>query len=387
MKYSVATNFQDEFIHRLNKKDVFEIYGKLTADFIGGSRASYVLPFVHPPRLKTHVAEAHKKGLEFNYLLNAVCLGNKEYTRSGSRQIHRLLNALLRLRVDSVTVAIPYLLQLIKKEYPHLKVNVSIGARIDGVRKALYWEDLGADLLNLDSSISRDFKLLAKIRKSTRCQLQLVANNACLYHCPLNFYHLQMNAHASQADDTTRGYVIDYCILNCRYLRLKDPTHFIRADWIRPEDVHYYEEVGIDSLKIVDRSAETNALCRAVEAYTARSYQGNLMDLFLNLSKKSFYQGPARFFRGLRYFFRPFEANLFLIYKISKLLSPLQVSIDNRALDGFLEYFVKGNCRQGLCEECGYCKTWAQKSVLIDKDYRDQTLLKYQEVLKELTSL
>ncbi len=384
MKYSVATNFQDELVRKLNKKDVSDIYGKLTADFIGGSRPSYVLPSVNLSRLKRHVAAAHREGLGFNYLLNAVCLSNKEYTRSGLKRIHRILNELLRVRVDSVTVAIPFLLQLIKKSYPSLKVHVSIGAKIDSVNKALFWEDLGADLLNLDSGISRDFETMADIRKSVKCRLQLVANNACLYDCPLNFYHLQMNAHASQSDDPSRGYVIDYCILNCRYLRLKDPANFIRADWIRPEDVRFYEEAGIDSLKIVDRSADTGSLCRAVEAYTNRSYKGNLMDLFLNLSAKSFYSGIPRLLRGVRYFLRPLQADLSLVYKISGLLSPLEVGIDNQALEGFLRHFIDGKCR-GLCLECGYCAGWAKESVSIDRGYCERTLSRYQDVLRDLT--
>lgn len=386
MKFSVATNFQDDLIQKINKKEVFEIYGKLTADFIGGGRASVLLPFVDKERVRKHVKQAHNNGLEFNYLLNSICLGNKEHTIPGQKKIYSLLDWIESIGVDSVTVATPYLLQLIKKQCPQLKVKISVGAQTDNMWRAKYWEEQGADSITLAAYISRKFDLLAKIRKNIKCKLQLITNNSCLYNCPFSFLHQTVPAHASQADDDSRGCVIDYYSLNCKYLRLLDTTNFIRSSWIRPEDVHFYGDIGINSLKLIDRSASTDTICLIVDAYTNRRYNGNLIDLFPTLSGKNFYSVPSRLLRGIKYFFHPLKINLFLVYRISNLLSELKVYIENQALDGFLEYFVKGNCKDGLCEECGYCRRWAERVVKVDEDYRNKMLLKYKDILDELIS-
>jgi len=385
MKFSVATNFDDNLILKMNKKEVSEVYGKLTADFIGGCIGSYVLPSVNQNKLRRHVNLAHANGLKFNYILNSICLGNREWSISGQRKLRRLLDWITSIGVDSVTVSIPYLLRLIKKQYPQLKICVSISTQLNSISKIRHWEDLGVDLINLDVSIYRNFDLLAKIRQYIKCQLQILANNACLYNCPFKSYHYAMNAHASH-NGKYAGSVIDYCILNCKYLRLADTTNFIRARFIRPEDLHYYEQIGIDLVKLEDRAALTEDICRVVEAYTNRHYDGNLMDLILMLSKRNYLSGPEKFLRGLKYFFRPFRYNLFIIYKLSKLLPNLEVYIDNWALDGFLDHFVKGNCKDGMCQDCGYCQKIAEKVVKIDKDYRDKTLLKYKDMIDSLLS-
>ncbi len=386
MKLSVPTNFQDDLIPRLNKKEVSEVYGKLTADFVGGCMASYMLPSINKNKLHRHLNQAHAHGLKFNYLLNSVCLGAREWSIGGQRRLHRLLDWIADIGTDSVTVSNPYLLQLIKKEYPRLKVSVSISAQIDSIAKARHWGDLGADLINLDLSIYRNFALLAKIRKYTECKLQVLANSICLQHCPFRFYHFATSAHASQIGDKSKGSAIDYCLLSCKYLRLLDTTNFIHGGWIRPEDVHYYEDLGIESLKLEDRAAHTDDICRIVTAYTDRRYDGNLMDLILMMSERRFFKGPAKLSRGIKYFFRPFRYNPLLIYKLSKVLSRLEVSIDNRALDGFLEHFVKGNCKEGMCLDCGYCQKIAEKAVKIDKDYREKMASKYKLVLDMLLS-
>lgn len=388
MKFSVPTNFQVDLLDRLgdNKREIDYIYGKLADDFVGGGRPSFFLPTISKGYLKRYVKDVHKNGLKFNYLLNTACLGNREYTISGQRQIRRLIDWLVDMGVDSVTVAIPYLAQLIKKKYPRLELHASNLAYIDSVIKAKYWEDLGAGLLVLaSSSLNRDFETLNKIRRHVKCKLELIANNACLYRCPIRDYHRVMIAHASQNDNHANKYFIDYCILNCRNMRLKDPVNFIRSDWIRPEDVHYYEEAGIDYLKIVDRGCATDFILNAITAYVKRSYTGNLADLFIFFSRDAFLRRTKRYLHYMRYLFKPLTVNVLKVKNCFKLF-PLDVYIDNQALDGFLEFFIKGNCKQGLCEECGYCRGIAGKTVKIEEKYLNEALYKYNNILDDIIS-
>jgi collagenase-like PrtC family protease len=77
---------------------------------------------------------------------------------------------------------------------------------VDTPRRARFWEELGADVIVLESfSINRNFRRLAAIRQSVHCELQLIANHVCLLNCPLQTYHQNGFAHAS--DDTSTLFI------------------------------------------------------------------------------------------------------------------------------------------------------------------------------------
>ncbi len=118
MKISVGTNFQDDYIDGIKKFQVKEVYGKLTADFIGGGRPSFMLPVIRKKKLELFIKELHRNGIQFNYLLNSTCLSNLEVTKKGYNKIRRDLDWLSKIGTDSITVAIAHLGKIIKKHYP-----------------------------------------------------------------------------------------------------------------------------------------------------------------------------------------------------------------------------------------------------------------------------
>lgn len=390
MKFSIPTIWQDDLIKKVNKEKVAEFYGKLDSDFVGGGRCSFLLPHINRCQAREHIQQIHKSNIKFNYLLNAVCLGNLELTIAGQDKLHRLLQWLSDIKVDSVTVGIPYLLQLIKRNFPQLKVHISSFAGIDSVEIVKRWEDLGADTITLDPiTINREFQLLAQIRKATRCNLQLIANNACMYSCPFWQYHATSVSHASRVHERLGGFTIDYCILSCKLKRLSEPMEFIRAGWIRPEDIGYYEDVGIDSLKFVDRTRDMDTILLITNAYTKGYYEGNLINLLPNLSSNNTFFNKnriTRFFRSIKYFFRPSLVNIFRLKKLSKLNSALNVYIDNRALDGFLAQFLKESCRNKSCDSCNYCREVAKRTVKIEPAYQKDTVIQFKEILEDIVS-
>jgi len=386
MKFSVPVNWQDDLIIKIRKRDVEELYGKLNADFAGGGRASSVIPYISKKKVAAYIEEVHKNGLKFNYLLNAACLDNREWLRRGQKKLRDLFDWLINIKVDSITVTIPYLLEVIKKQYPQFKVCVSTQAGVDTIKRAKYWVDLGADEITLSFvDVNRNFQLLREIRKNVKCKLKLIANLDCLYQCPFYKYHANLNSHASQSNHFTRGFMIDYCYLNCSYRRFMDPVEFIRSPWIRPEDIRYYEDIGIDKIKFVNRAMSTERICLVVNAYTDRHYDGNLLDLFSAPSKNIVHK-ESNWFRKLKYFFRPFSINLFRFYKGKQLFLDRQVYIDNRALDGFLEHFLKEDCYLKSCEACGYCKDVTKKAVKISSVYQNDSIRKYKDFLDDLIS-
>ncbi len=386
MKLSVATNFQDDLIQKIKGKSVVELFGKLDRDFVGGGRASFLLPRVSKKRFKEYVEIVRGQGIEFNYILNSMCLDNREFTMAGQRNIRRLLDWLQAIKVDSLTVSNPFLFQLIKKQYKGFKLCVSLLADVNSVEKAKFWEGLGAKKITIPANLNRDFRFLEAIRKNTKCDLQLTVNTSCLLHCPMRVYHGLIVSHASQSWHPCKGFYIDYCRMSCSLRRLNNPVEFISGDWIRPEDIKCYESLGFGCFKVVDRITDTQMISSIVQAYHRRYFEGNLLDLFPSLSEKgSLKAAPMRIFK---YFFKPFSINIFKAKKLGGLRgkNKEKVYIDNRALDGFLEKFFKIDCRTISCEECGYCKSITQKAVKFDEAKRQKSLARYEEAEEDLIS-
>lgn len=386
MKFSVATNFQDSLIQKIKSKPVEELFGKLAKDLVGGGRASYLLPHISKIRIKEHIEKAHQNGIKFNYLLNGVCFDNREFTGQWQRRLHKLLEWIESIKADSLTIANPYLFQLIKKRYRKFRLYVSLFAYVDSIEKAKFWQDLGADKIILPTSINRDFKMLSALRKNIDCELQLIANQACLKECPIAFCHHNILSHSSQASHQMKGYVIDYCALTCHYIRMTKPMEIIRSGWIRPEDIHIYEDVGIDSLKLTDRCFGTETISSIVEAYSARRYDGNLLDLIPAFSEET--GRELKKWRALKYFFRPLSINLFRARKLLRLrkINIGKLFIDNRDLDGFLEGFFKIDCRLISCKECGYCQQIAQAVVKFSDTDQKDFYFKHKRAYDELFS-
>lgn len=384
MKLTVPTNWEHDLIPRIRGFNVETIFGKLDRDPAGGGRASCVSIQVGRGKAREHVRQIHESGIKFFYLINSSCMGNAEYTRKGQKDLTKLLDWVAGLGADGVVVANPYLAQHVRRNYPHFKIAVSCFANVNSVERAKFWEDQGAYSITLSQvEATRDFVLLREIRKQTRCKLQLLANDFCIMDCPLFSYHNNVVSHASQTGG--RHFVLDYCRLTCRSSMLRDPTNFIRASWIRPEDLGVYEDAGIDSIKLVDRGMHTDAIALIVKAYSERSYKGNLNDLFGSPSK-SWWIKRSGLIHKLKYFFHPRTVNVLKLFKHRGAITDAAVYIDNTKLDGFIDHFFDSSCRYKSCSECGYCREIADKAVRIDPEDRKRVMQAREGLMNDVIS-
>lgn len=389
MKLSVACNFDEALLPGLAPYPVYEVYGKLTSDVLGGGRPSFYLPDVGREELARYVGLVHQQGISFNYLLNSSATGNVEFTRKGQQAIDELLDWIDSIGVDSVTVAHIYFLRLVKKRYPRLKVRVSSHRFTDNPRKVRFWAENGADYVVVSEvNIHRELKILEGMQRTAvdaGVELQLIVNNWCRQDCAIAGNHAVGLSEASRAG--SKGFPLDYCSLVCNEIRVNQPVNYIRANWIRPDDLPVYEAMGFENFKIVERNTPTSVLLNRVKAYAARHYDGNLLDLVQNYAyPESSFGEKARdaysFKRMLRYFAKPGSVNLFRLGKVidfGKTLSvlyPLRgenpVHIDNRALDGFMDRFEKHSCQHLDCETCRYCHRFAEKAIRINPQWREK---------------
>jgi collagenase-like PrtC family protease len=387
LRLSVACNFEDALIDGLAGYPVTELYGKVTADHAGGGRPSFYLPEVNRAKVERTVRKAHAAGIEFNYLMNASCMGNTEYTRHGQKKIRETLDWVAEIGCDSVTVGTIFMLQLIKRCYPTLKVRISAHRFTDPPRKAAFWQEHGADCVVLnETAFAREFSVLRAIREAVSIDLSLIVNNSCRHDCAIAGTHSSSMAHGSQKQKGIKqNFPLDYHMLFCLDYRLKDPVHFVRANWIRPEDTHLYEELGIDNFKIVERNSPTPELLRRVKAYSERRYDGNLLDLVLPFAypEESYQSAESKAVfslkRGIRHFVKPSQMNITrypLLVKLGLRMGlmyprkgPSALVLDNRKMDGFMDRFIEQGCIDVDCETCRYCHAFAEKAFTADPEY------------------
>ena len=388
MKLSVAFTFEPGIIARLAQFScVKEVYGKPDRDCIGGGRAAFTLRRAPRSRLEESIKEAHAHGMGFNYLINAANLAGLEQTRAGQKKIRDLLDRIDLSGADSVTLSAPYLLQIVKKNYPRLKTRVGVFAVVDSGEKARQWEELGADTICVSAiACNRDFARLGAIRRAVKSDLELLVNASCLPGCAYELTHMNMLSQGSRSQDPLKGFCLDYCFLNCSKRRLADPVNFVKAVWIRPEDIGRYEEMGYSWFKIVERGCPGDLLVRRVRAYAERSFDGNLYELVAPVAQIKRGLGASRMqrLRMAAIMARPWKvklsalslmkryAELALVDSFEKDVAP--VYIDNQALDGFLDGVQSRGCASLRCDACGHCRTAAKRAVVIDPLYREKTL-------------
>jgi len=363
MKFTVGTKWEREHIKTFAEMGIHEMFGSLRWSSLGTGRGGIVLPNVSREEARAYVEAVHAAGMKFCYVMNTSCLGNKEFDPGHITEILDELRFVDEIGIDSITVTVPSLIEIVKKNAPRLKVKASVINQICSVQSVRYFTSLGVDEITLGIDCNRDFELLEALRKCTDATLELLANEDCLFHCPYRSYHYNMQSHGSAKGDAFGNRYVDYCVMRCIRHRVVDHKEIIRARFIRPEDLGVYEALGIDKIKISSRHLPSEWGIRSARAYLAGRYDGNLADIISPIAMSI----PAESMHKIEHW-NDEEWN-----KLSAIVSTKgpDIFIDNRKLDGFLDHWVKRKkkCEQVLCgEECDYCGEVARRAVTPEKD-------------------
>ncbi len=358
MRLNVPTNWDDTLLGSLVDLPVQSVYGKLPREVIGGGRPAAALPDVSKSDAARHIQLAHRLGFEFNYILNASCLGNQEYQPEYLVRIRRLLDWLAELKVESLTISIPYLIELAARNYPQFRIAASVFSHIDCLDQARYYQDLGVSEIAMVQAYNRNFKFLSQFQEGFGGDTQLIVNNACLFGCPYRRYHANLNSHASQM-----GYgdlAFDYPVISCSRERIASPVELIKSPWIRPEDLHYYEELGFAKFKLSGRTETTAWIVMAATAYAQRRSPQNVARLLT-----------------------PPNCSHSLHQKHYPGIPRVELVIDNEALGDFLPAFFDRDCNLSCCMKCGYCREVAERAVKTDPELSSQAVAGYDRLLEE----
>lgn len=344
----------DDYLDRLaylnnkyqgNNIIIDEVYGCIPSNIIGNARAASELEQVDKEMIRRFIAKADSLGIAFDYTLNSFWSNGLEFNSNGRKSILNEIEGLIEIGIRNVTVSSPGILKLLSKHFSDLNITVSINNCVDSLHAIKRWEKEGVHKIVLNRNINKEFELLKSISKQSDVKLELLVNSLCNLHCALHQYHNMINSCSSN----TNCVRIDsaYPQNQCAFNMLSNMTELMCSGWIRPEDIHIYEEMGYKNFKLDGRCLPAEEILLTCEAYLARKYDGNFFDLFDNFNER----------QGL----------------------PFWLELDNRILDGFVERMM---CQRTSCRLCGgnrvECKHIAENIVV--HNFKEMQL--YKKLLK-----
>ncbi|HHL35560.1 MAG TPA: hypothetical protein ENJ30_14470 [Desulfobulbaceae bacterium] len=213
--------------------------------------------------------------------------------KKGVTEIIKSLDTLAEQRLlDGIVYCDQYLLQKLSEEAPGLAAALEAvpGANcmLDSYDKVSTWLDYIGDTLFrqpgkilLDRSLNRNLDQLAHTIRLIRekipgIQIEVLANEGCLFRCPFKLSHDAYIglANVSGKDSTFRL----NRELGCVRLLGNEPYRILRSPFIRPEDTETYL-CHVDTIKLCGRTLGGEFLQNVIQAYIARRYEGNLLDL------------------------------------------------------------------------------------------------------------
>lgn len=341
MKYfNIPADFKTETIDRYDElaqkytdSKVVETYGQITlGNRIGSGRAYDLIPKIDINELERYIAYSKKKNIGFNYTLNTTCMGNKEFSKEGVREIIEFLDELHEAGVRSLTVTLPSMIEIIRLRNYDFEIKASTVCQIINANKAMSYKKMGVDKIVIDESINRDFEALKHIRNAFGEKVEVITNVICHKNCIYEMFHHNQTSHDAgiNSDESSATYYSHRCMMK----RCESPENIMKLAWIRPEDLKYYTEIGINYFKLQGRQAVIKGdPVKATKCYFDEAYDGNLMELLDMFS----------------------PTNSFMVF------------INNKELDGFIKPFYEnpGFCKND-CTICNYCNSFAKKHISME---------------------
>lgn len=353
-KFKLGTNFDLRLIDEIAKENakhktnhVTEIYGSIREHAALAARPDFRLPDVSELDLCKYIDRASNAGLQFNYTLNSINpYGSKSELLAHESDVKALVKWLHDAGVWRVTVANPMLLEMIcdidVKNRP--LIEMSTVAHIDCVTQIKYFfEKHGISKICANLNKNRDFawlKAAAKYCNNHNIELELMANEFCgvggsnyATHCVYrDSCYICHSTNVTKEDaESFNNYPMRLCTLG----RNENPSNWLKSKFIRPEDIHYYREIGVTSFKLTGRTGSTDLLMKVCRAYLNENFDGNLLELWKPLESITQHKDES-----------------FTHY-----------NIPNKALDGFIDKFVTGhNCDNEVCgDTCRYCNNFFER--------------------------
>ena len=220
-------------------------------------------------------------GIRLDLLLNANCYGELAMSHELEKKVRGIVGELdsWGCRPDIVTAASPFIAHCIKRNFPDILTRASVNMRLTTLQAMRYLSPL-FDSYYIGRDVQRNLDTVKQISAwahNNGKTVGILANSGCLRNCPWQTYHDNLLSHSSDAMKHIRAEKFNPHLCWTLY---SDPSNFpeiLKATWIRPEDIDRYAPY-VDFVKLATRQHSLPRL--VIDAYSSRSYKGNLPDLF-----------------------------------------------------------------------------------------------------------
>lgn len=364
MKFCIATTWDDGLIHGLKEIEIFsreskvyELFGSLPVSTVGSGREAISVPMISREKVANHIELAHSFGIKFNYLINASCMGNKEFSLEGYNELMEYLGWLKEIGVETFTVTIPLLIEIVRNQFPRAEISVSTINHVKSMSQIEYFRKLGANRIILSYMSNRNFELIRRLKTIRDVDFEILVNESCLLDCPFRMYHYNLVSHGSQGK---RGKsFLQYPFLSCTLMKLQNVAELIKAPWIRPEDLYRYETLGIQYFKLAGREKTTEWLLQCAKSYFSLRHNGNLLDIIAIAAPTAI------------------DFAMLCKRKIEVEFRDIELYIDNNALTNFLEFFEAStiNCESSCGANgigCRHCYEIANATIRFNRIKKDE---------------
>ena len=289
MKFCIGYQVEDElgnrFVEELlaYKEHISEVYFSWDRLPSGRSNMNDELGFIHWEMQDILVDDLRllkQNGIGLNLLLNGNCYGGEAVSNVLENRVRSIIEYLQYVvgGVDSVTTTSPFIASVIKKYYPHIKVRASVNMRITDVNSMAYLEKY-YDEFYIQRDFNRDFKHIKRMKKwadEHGKKLSILANSGCMKYCSGQIFHDNLVAHESENVQFKNDSDFKANICHDFYKSSENRHKLISNTWIRPEDLHLYEDL-VSTVKLATRM--TSRPIAVVRAYVNGMYLGNILDL------------------------------------------------------------------------------------------------------------
>lgn len=353
IEYKTGINFDINLLRGIielqntlnNDSKITSVYGSMQKDYQLAARPKCRLPDVSKQVFERYVKECNIHNICFEYTLNSMLpFGSKKAIIEHEQDIKSTVRYLYDVGVKDVSVTHPLLMEIISDTDRHPNITISTIAHIDTITQIKYLRDtfnITKVCANLNKN--RNFKWLepaADWCNKNNIVLELMVNEFCACgtksyttHCVYRDSCYLCHATNETYDDICA--YDTYPTKRCSEGRAQNPANWLKTRFIRPEDIHYYTDIGINHFKITGRTATSAYLSMVITAYLTQQYDGNLLQLWKAIESVSLTESESY----AKYY------------------------IDNSTLTGFLAPWVAGkDCDNEVCgETCNYCNNYYEK--------------------------
>lgn len=323
------------------KIKIKEVYGSLKNSDYGSGRRGFDFSNISNSSFEEYVRRCIELDVDFNYTLNASCMGNIEFDKQARNQFLCHVESLYESGIRCFTVAIPSVAQLLSEHFSEIKMTLSIIAGIENLDQIRMCVKIPyIKNVYIHEKINRNLpliKAITDIANENDVAVGTIVNLLCMANCPFRQFHYNYTGHMTQPEKyITQEYYAYICLKE----KMQDARYLINASWFRPEDIERYLDAGVRRFKIAgrERIAQNAQYEKVVDMYNQRKYEGNIISLLTSFAASSLEKA---------------------------------VYIPNGpALDLFLtDIFTRQNiCNQFGCTNCFKCHD-VLKSIRIDPEY------------------